>query len=151
MHNFKVDQSSPVGLLVIDHVVGSCVAMRPRPAKFMTPELMSASEFVASRFDHSPCERALFQTLPKVFTRQLVGAHRLVTGRPGSKMITIEHFETLHFPASPIFGFRPETNRYAGHSKIQIREISQLFPVAVAAFDHHTPSATDFLGDRINL
>ncbi|PYJ29319.1 MAG: hypothetical protein DME90_05690 [Verrucomicrobia bacterium] len=60
MHNFKVDQPRPTGLLVIDHIVRACVAVRPRPAKLIASELMSASEFAASRFHHSPRERALF-------------------------------------------------------------------------------------------
>ncbi|PYK67275.1 MAG: hypothetical protein DME39_05270 [Verrucomicrobia bacterium] len=60
MHNFKVDQPSSAGLLVIDHIVRSCVAVRPRPAKLMAPELMSAPEFVASRFDHFAREPPLF-------------------------------------------------------------------------------------------
>jgi hypothetical protein len=60
VNNFKVDQPRPASLLVIDHIIGSRVAVRPQPAKLIAPELMSAPEFVASRFDHSPCERALF-------------------------------------------------------------------------------------------
>jgi hypothetical protein len=60
MNYFKVDQPRPAGYLVIDHIVRPCVAVRPRPAKLTAPELMSAPEFVASRFDDSPCERALF-------------------------------------------------------------------------------------------
>src|SRR5439155_24973124 len=151
MHNFKVDQPRPTGLLVIDHIVRACVAVRPRPAKHIAPEPMSALEFVASRFDHSPRERPVFQTLPKAFPRQLVGAHSFITGRPGTETIAIEHFETFHFPWLPILGFRPKTNRYAGHAKIQIRQISQLFPVAVAPLDYHAPSTMDLLRDRINL
>ncbi|PYJ29320.1 MAG: hypothetical protein DME90_05695 [Verrucomicrobia bacterium] len=83
--------------------------------------------------------------------RQLVGADRFITGCPRAETIAIEHFETLHFPPLPLFGFRPETNRYAGHAKIQIRQVSQLRPVAVAPLDYHSPSTTDFLGDRIDL
>jgi hypothetical protein len=60
MNDFKVDQPRPTGLLVIDHIGGSCVAVRPGPAKLIAPELMSASEFVASRFDHFSCEPPLF-------------------------------------------------------------------------------------------
>jgi hypothetical protein len=60
MNNFKVDQPRPTGLLVIDHIVRGCVAMRPRPAKLIAPELMGASEFVASRFDHFAREPPLF-------------------------------------------------------------------------------------------
>jgi hypothetical protein len=151
VNNLKVDEPRPAGLLVIDHIVGSRVAVRPRPAKLIASELMSASEFVASRFHHSLCERALYQTLPKVFSWQFVGANRFFTGCPGAKTIAIEHFETFHFPASPILGFGPETNRYAGHAKIQIRQVSQLFSVTVASFDHHTPPMKDLLGDRINF
>jgi len=89
--------------------------------------------------------------LPQAFPRQLVGAHRFVTARPGTKTIAIEHFEALHFPPSPILGIRPKTNRYAGHAKIQIRQISQLFAVTVALLDYHAPSTADLLGDRIDL
>jgi len=60
MNNFKVDQPCPAGLLVIDHIVRSCVAVRPWSAKLIAPELMSASEFVASRFDHFARELPLF-------------------------------------------------------------------------------------------
>jgi len=60
MNNFKVDQPRPASLLVIDHVVRACVSVGPRPAELIAPELMSAPEFVASRLDHLPCERALF-------------------------------------------------------------------------------------------
>jgi len=151
VHDFKVDQPRPGGLLVINHIVRSCVPVGPWAAKFMAPKLMSAPEFVASRFDHSPCERALIQILPQAFPRQLVGADRFVTARPRTKTVAIEHFETLHFPPSPIVGFRPKTNRNAGHAKIQIRQISQLFTVAVALLDYDAPSTADLLGDRIDL
>jgi len=60
MHNFKVDQPRPAGLIVIDHIVRSCVAVRPRPAKLMAPELMSAPEFMAGRFDHFARKPPLF-------------------------------------------------------------------------------------------
>ena len=60
MNNFKVDEPRPAGLLVIDHVVRSGVAVRPRPAKLIVPELMSASEFAASRFDHFARQRTPF-------------------------------------------------------------------------------------------
>jgi hypothetical protein len=89
--------------------------------------------------------------LPQAFPRQLVGTDRFVTGCPGAETIAIEHFETLHLPPLPVLGFGPKTNRYAGHAKIQIRQVSQLLPVSVAPFDHHAPSTTDLLGDRINL
>jgi hypothetical protein len=59
MNNLKVDQSRPASLLVIDHIVRSCIAVRPRPAKLFAPELMSAPEFVAGGFHHLPCERAV--------------------------------------------------------------------------------------------
>jgi hypothetical protein len=88
---------------------------------------------------------------PQVFPRQLVGADCFVTGGPGTKMVAIEHFETFHFPWLPLFGFCPETNRYAGHAKIQIRQISQLFAVSIALLDYHTPSTADLLRDRIDL
>src|SRR6266699_3771272 len=88
---------------------------------------------------------------PQVFPRQLLGADCFVTGGPGAKTIAIEHFETLHLPPLPVIGFGPETNRYAGHAKIQIRQISQLFPVSVAPLDYHAPSTADLLGHRVNL
>ncbi|PYK67274.1 MAG: hypothetical protein DME39_05265 [Verrucomicrobia bacterium] len=59
--------------------------------------------------------------LPQAFSRQFVGADRFITGCPGTKTVAIEHFETLHFPPSPVFDLGPETNRYASHAKIQIR------------------------------
>src|SRR6266404_7309585 len=89
--------------------------------------------------------------LPQAFPRQLVGTDRFVTARPRTKTVAIEHFETLHFPPSPIVGFGPKTNRNAGHAKIQIRQISQLFPVSVAPLDYHAPSTADLLGHRVNL
>src|SRR6266480_2391647 len=89
--------------------------------------------------------------LPQAFPRQLVRADRFVMGCPGAKTIAIEHFETLHLPALEVLGFGPETNRYAGHSKIQIRQISQLFPVSVAPLDYHAPSTTSLFGHRVNL
>jgi hypothetical protein len=60
VHNSKVDQTSPAGFLIIEHIVCSCVAVRLRPAKLIAPELMSASEFVARRFDHFARELPLF-------------------------------------------------------------------------------------------
>jgi len=56
--------------------------------------------------------------LPQAFPRQLVGADRFITARPGMKTIVIKHVEALHFPSSPVLAFDPETNRYAGHAKI---------------------------------
>jgi len=58
MNNFKVDQARTTGFVVIDHIVRSSITMRPRPTKITAPELMSAAEFDASRFDHFACERA---------------------------------------------------------------------------------------------
>src|ERR1043166_629947 len=104
---------------------------------------MSAPEFVACRLDHFARKPLLFQMLPQAFPRQLVGTDRLVPARPRTKTVAIEHFETLHFPASPILGFRPKANRYAGHAKIQICQISQLFAVAVTLLDYHAPSTAN--------
>ena len=89
--------------------------------------------------------------LPQTLPGQLVGADCFVAGRPDTKTIAIEHFETFHFPASPVLDFGPEADRYAGHAKIQICQLGQLFAVSVAPLDYHSPSTTDFLGDRIDL
>jgi hypothetical protein len=89
--------------------------------------------------------------LPQAFSGQLVGADRSVTAHPRAKTVAIEHFETVYFPPSPICDFCPETDRYARHAEIQIRQLGELFAVAVAPLDYHSPSATAFLGDRINL
>jgi hypothetical protein len=59
VNNFKIDEPCPIRLFVIDYIVRSCIAVRPRSAKFVAPELMGAPEFVASCFDHLPGERAL--------------------------------------------------------------------------------------------
>jgi hypothetical protein len=85
--------------------------------------------------------------LPQAFPRQLVGADRFVTACPGTETVAIEHFETLYFPPSPILCFRPKTNRYASHAKVQIRQIGQLFPISVAPLNYHSPPMADFLGD----
>ena len=47
-----------MGLVVVDHIVRPGIAVGPRPAKLVTPELMGSPEFVASRFDHLSRERA---------------------------------------------------------------------------------------------
>jgi hypothetical protein len=40
---------------------------------------MSTPEFVCSRFEHSPRERALVQVFPEAFTRHFVGANDVRT------------------------------------------------------------------------
>jgi hypothetical protein len=56
--------------------------------------------------------------LPQIFAGELVGAHCFLTAWPGAKTIAVEQFKTLDFPASPVFGFGPKPNGYAGHAKI---------------------------------
>jgi hypothetical protein len=59
VNNLEVDEPRPAGFVVIDHVVGPGIAVRPQAVQLIAPELMSAAEFVAGRFDHLPGECAL--------------------------------------------------------------------------------------------
>jgi hypothetical protein len=43
MHDLEIDQTRTPGFLVIDYVRHGGIAMRPRAAKFITPELMGAA------------------------------------------------------------------------------------------------------------
>ena len=102
-------------------------------------------------FQHPPGQRAAVQMFPKTFTRQLIDANRLCSRRINTKAIAIQHLETLCFPAFPVFDLAPKTDRYVRHAKIQIRQAGQLFAVAVALLNHHSPPTTGFLRDRIDL
>jgi hypothetical protein len=79
MNNFEIDKPRPAGLLVINNVIHAGIPVRPRTAKIVAVEPMSAPEFVGSRFQHSPRERALVQVFPKAFTRQFVSANDICT------------------------------------------------------------------------
>jgi len=59
VNDFKVDEPRPPRLVVINDIVHSCIAVRPRAAKLIAPELMSAPEFLASGFHHLRRECAL--------------------------------------------------------------------------------------------
>ncbi|PYJ19798.1 MAG: hypothetical protein DME99_11645 [Verrucomicrobia bacterium] len=89
--------------------------------------------------------------VPQAFSRQLVDADCFVARPRDTKPIAVKHSETFYLPASPIFDFGPKTNRYAGHAKIQISQLGQLFAVAVAALDYDTASPADLFGGRIDL
>src|SRR5205085_12585228 len=58
---------------------------------------------------------------------------------------------TVHLPAPPICDFPPETDRYAGDAEIEIRQLGQLFAVAVAPLQYNATSPLYLFGDRINL
>jgi len=84
--------------------------------------------------------------LPQTFSRQLVGADCVVTAPPGAKTIAIQHIETVHLPASPICDFPPETDWYASHAKIQIRQLGERFAIAVAPLQYDGTSSPDLFG-----
>src|SRR5207237_4602590 len=147
MDDFKVDEPRAAGLLIENNIFHPGVAVGPRPAKLIAPELMSTPQFMRRCFQHLPRERAPVEVLPQALSRQLIDANGVRARYEGMKPIAVEHFKTLHFPASPVFDLGPETDRDAGHAKIQIRQISQLFAVSVPTLNHHSSSMTDPLGN----
>ncbi|PYK44036.1 MAG: hypothetical protein DME53_10000 [Verrucomicrobia bacterium] len=112
---------------------------------------MRAPQFPTSCFHHFSCERAFIQMVPQVFSRKFVRAHCFGVRSEDTKMIAVEHFEALDFPALPVLDFGPEADRYASHTKIQIRQLGQRLAVAVALFDYHSPPAAHLLRSRIDL
>jgi len=59
MNNFKIDQTRPVGFVIVDRVAHRCITVRPRTAEFVAPELMRPAQFAACRLQHLRRERAL--------------------------------------------------------------------------------------------
>jgi len=57
--NFEINQARPACFLVINHIVRAGIAMRPRAAKLITPELVCSPEFPTGGFHHFSCECAL--------------------------------------------------------------------------------------------
>jgi hypothetical protein len=110
---FEVNQPRPISLLVIDNIGHARVAVRPRAAKFIAPKLMNPAIFAPGRFQHLPGQCATVQVVPEAFSRQLVEANGLCSRSKNTKPIAVQHFETLHFPALPVFHLAPKTDRYA--------------------------------------
>jgi hypothetical protein len=116
--NFKIDQPRPVALFIIDHIGHTCIAVRPRSPEFFAPELVRSPEFGSGCFHHSSAECATIQVFPEALARQPVDTNRVFAQARDAKSIAVEHLETIHFPALPVFRFGPETNRQAGNAKI---------------------------------
>jgi len=110
---FKVDQPRAVSFLIIHNVLHARIAMRPRAGKLIAPELMSPAIFAGRCFQHLPSQCTTIHVFPQAFTRQLVDANCLSAGITSAKSISVQHFKTLHFPALPVFGVTPKTDRYA--------------------------------------
>ncbi|PYL22686.1 MAG: hypothetical protein DMF37_11625 [Verrucomicrobia bacterium] len=113
VNQFEVNQPRPASLLVIDNIGHARIAVRPRTCKFIAPELMSPAIFAGCRFQHLPRQCTAVHVFPEAFTRQLAEANRLCSRSKNTKPITVQHFETLHFPPLPVFGLAPKTDRYA--------------------------------------
>jgi len=64
MHNFKIDHTRPVSLLIIENIAHSCIAVGPPAAKLVAPELMGPAQLAARRLQHLRRERASIQVLP---------------------------------------------------------------------------------------
>jgi hypothetical protein len=54
---------------------------------------------------------------------QHVRADRIHSYGAGMKPIAVQHVEGGQFPVLPVFNSGPETNRYAGHAKVDIRQL----------------------------
>jgi hypothetical protein len=76
MHDLEIDQTRALGLLVMDYVRHGGIAVRPRAARFIAPELMGAAiprenkiyqigaaftENIATLDHHEPAAPALFR------------------------------------------------------------------------------------------
>src|SRR5262249_18000329 len=120
MDVFKFENPRSSSSLVVNHIRRCRIAVRPGPAKFVAPELVRPPKLRASRLQHSPCQRAFVQVIPKTFSRHLVEAHCSGARTESAKAVAIKHPKTVQLPASPFFGFAPKPNRYARHAKIQI-------------------------------
>jgi hypothetical protein len=118
VNDLKIDQPRPASFLVIDHVGHTSVAVRPGAAEFFAPELVRWPEFESGCFHHASAECVTIQMFPEALARQLVDANRVVAQARDAKPIAVEHFETLHLPALPVFRFGPETDWQAGYAKI---------------------------------
>jgi hypothetical protein len=81
---------------------------------------MRSPQLTTGCFHHLWCERALGQMVPQTFARQLVRADAIRARGVCVKPIAVQHVEAVHFPSPPLFGFRPEMNRYASHAKVRI-------------------------------
>ncbi|PYJ77262.1 MAG: hypothetical protein DME69_11095 [Verrucomicrobia bacterium] len=113
VNQFEVNQPRPASLRVINDIRHSRIAVRPGPGKFIAPELMSPVKLASGCFQHLPSQCATVDVFPKAFPRHLVEANGLCSRSENTKPIAVQHFETLHFPALPVFGLAPKTNRYA--------------------------------------
>src|SRR6266571_4484368 len=151
MDDFKVNQTRPAGPLVVNDVRRGRVAVRPRAAKLIAPELMSTPEFVRSGFQYPPRQRTAIHVLPNAFSRQFVGTNRVCARSKGAITIAVQHLETADFPRPPILHLAPKTDRYARHAKIQIRQICQLLAMDIAALDHQSPAPANLLRDQVDL
>jgi len=123
MHNLEVDQPRTVCPRIVENILRCGVAMRPPPAEFIARKLMSAAKFGSAGLQHSLCQCAAIHVVPKTFARQLLSHYAAGARGISAKAIAIQHFETFHLPALPIFHFAPETNRNTGHAKIEIGQI----------------------------
>jgi len=118
MDDFKVNQPRSASPLVVNDIRHPRVPVRPRPLKFIVPELMSTPNFVPGCFQHLPRELAPIHMIPKAFSWQLIDANRLCSRRVNTKTIAVQHLETLCFPAFPVFNLAPKTDRYVRQAKI---------------------------------
>ena len=148
---FEVNQPRTASLLVIDNIAHGRIAVRPRAGKFIAPELMSPVKLAPGCLQHLPSQCATVDVFPKALPRQLVEANGLCSRSKNTKPIAVQHFETRHFPALPVFGLAPETNGYARYAKVQIGQIGQLLTVDVAALNHYLPTTTHLLEGRTDL
>jgi hypothetical protein len=145
--NLEIDESRTASFSVVNNICSGRVSVRPAAVEFVASKLMSAPKFGARGFQHPSGQRTLIQMFPETFTRQLIEVNRPGARAGSAKTIAIEHLKAACLPVLPLFGFAPEADWYVRHTKIQIREIGQLFTVNVASLDHDGLATTDFLRD----
>jgi hypothetical protein len=113
VNQLKVDHPRSARFLVKDNIRHRRITVRPGAAKFITPELMSSAIFARGCLQHLPSKCATIHVFPKAFARHLVDTNCVCARRGSAKAIAVQHFETLHFPALPVFGLAPKADRYA--------------------------------------
>jgi hypothetical protein len=151
VRDFEIDQPRAIVLRIVHDIGNRSVSMRPTAAEFIAEKSMRAPEFFSRGFEHSPVQRSRQHVIPQTGSRQFLDADRVLAAGVNVKFFSVQHFETVDFPAAPILYVAPKPNRNSGDAKVKICKLGQLFAVGIPALHDYPATTSRFFRDRIDL
>src|ERR1043166_3712327 len=112
---------------------------------------MGPMELVSGCPKHRQRQSFFVDVVPQTSPRDFIFNDGSRVGRTNTKTVAIEHFETLHLPAPPIFDIALKANGDVPNPKVEVCEMSQLIAMDISMFYENASFVARFFGDRIDF